>query len=132
MKPIKSTENHLDAREPRWFAVYTRFKSEKRVQKRLLEQGIQAYLPVQQLTRRFQRSTRRVELPLISCYVFTRITKFQYVQVLNTPGVLRFVRFSQNLVAIRIGKCNGSSALPETAGPWKPGQLAGRQAMKLK
>lgn len=100
MKPLGSNENHLDAHEPRWFAIYTQFKSEKRVQKRLLEQGIQAYLPVQQVTRRFQSTTRRVELPLISCYVFTRITKIQYIQVLNTPGVIRFVRFAQNLVSI--------------------------------
>lgn len=93
-------ENHLDNVEPRWFAVYTKFKREKMVQKRLQEQGIQAYLPIQRLTRRYDRKVKVVEMPLISCYVFTRITKKNYVPVLNTADVLNFVKFSQNLIAI--------------------------------
>jgi len=100
MSTITSGENHLDNVEPRWFAVYTKFKREKVVQKRLQEQGIQAYLPIQFLTRRYDRKVKVVEMPLISCYVFTRITKKHYVSVLNTADVLNFVKFSQNLIAI--------------------------------
>lgn len=100
MNTLKINENHLDSTEPRWFAVYTKYKREKLVQKRLQEQGIHAYLPIQRLTRRYERKVKTVEMPLISCYVFTRITKKQYVPVLNTPDVLQFVKFSQNLIAI--------------------------------
>ncbi|HRI60637.1 MAG TPA: transcription termination/antitermination NusG family protein, partial [Saprospiraceae bacterium] len=100
MNTLKVNENHLDQSEPRWFAVYTKYKREKLVQKRLQEQGINAYLPIQRLTRRYERKVKTVEMPLISCYVFTRITKKQYVPVLNTPDVLQFVKFSQNLIAI--------------------------------
>lgn len=100
MRTVTSSENHLDNVEPRWFAVYTKFKREKMVQKRLQEQGIQAYLPIQSLTRRYDRKVKVVEMPLISCYVFTRITKKHYVSVLNTADVLNFVKFSQNLIAI--------------------------------
>lgn len=42
----------------------------------------------------------RVELPLIRCCVFTRITKLPFVKVLNTPGIICFVRFAQNLVFV--------------------------------
>jgi len=100
MSTVTLNENHLDNVEPRWFAVYTKFKREKMVQKRLQEQGIQAYLPIQRLTRRYDRKVKVVEMPLISCYVFTRITKKNYVPVLNTADVLHFVKFSQNLIAI--------------------------------
>jgi transcription antitermination factor NusG len=100
MNAIRKNENHLDEVEPRWFAVYTKYKREKSVQKRLHEQGIQTYLPLQRLTRRYERKIRTVELPLISCYVFARITKKSYTRVLGTADVLHFVKFSQNLIAI--------------------------------
>lgn len=100
MNTLNVSENHLDASEPRWFAVYTKYKREKLVQKRLQEQGIHSYLPIQQLTRRYERKVKTVDLPLISCYIFTRITKKHYVPVLNTADVLHFVKFSQNLIAI--------------------------------
>jgi transcription antitermination factor NusG len=100
MNADRNKENHLHEVEPRWFAIYTKYKREKLVQKRLHEQGIQTYLPLQHLTRRYERKVRVVELPLISCYVFTRITKKSYAPVLNTADVLRFVKFSQNLIAI--------------------------------
>ena len=100
MNAVDFKENHLDDIVPRWFAVYTRYKREKVVLERLQEKGIQTYLPVQRLTRRYDRKVREVELPLINCYIFTRITRKNYVQVLDTPGVLHFVRFSNNLIAI--------------------------------
>ena len=100
MNTLKINENHLHESEPRWFAVYTKYKREKLVQKRLQEQGIHTCLPIQRLTRQYERKVKTVELPLISCYIFTRITKKEYVPILNTADVLHFVKFSQNLIAI--------------------------------
>jgi transcription antitermination factor NusG len=99
--PSAQTITHqLHEHEPRWFAVRTRSKSEKFVQRALAKKGIHAYLPLQQLLRRYTRSTRMVERPLINCYVFVRIVKDQYVPVLETENVAGFVRFSKNLLAI--------------------------------
>lgn len=92
--------NQLDDTEPRWFAIYTMAKREKLVARRLAERGIEAYVPLQHLTRYYTRKIRHVELPLISGYVFTRITQKQYVPVLETPDVVNFVRFNKNLIAI--------------------------------
>lgn len=92
--------NQLDEREPRWFAVYTRSKSEKFVQRMLQKKGIHAYLPLQKLMRRYTRSTRIVEKPLLNCYVFVQITKPQYVPVLETENVTGFVKFNKNMIAI--------------------------------
>ena len=93
-------ENHLDEQEARWFAVYTRYKREKQVLKRLQEKGIETYLPLQRLKRYYTRKVKQVELPLISCYIFTKITKSEYIPVLDTPDVVKFVRFSKNLISI--------------------------------
>lgn len=92
--------NHLHESEARWFAVHTRSKSEKFVQRMLARKGVHAWLPLQQLLRRYSRSTRMTEKPLINCYVFVRIVKDQYLTVLETENVAGFVRFGKNLVAI--------------------------------
>lgn len=93
-------ENHLDTNEARWFAVYTSYKREKIVHAMLNQKGIHSYLPLQKVTRRYTRKIKTLELPLISCYLFVKITKSEYVPVLETDHVLKFIRFSKNLIAI--------------------------------
>ena len=93
-------ENHLDPRESKWFAVYTRFKREKLVTRQLEEKGITVYLPLQHLTRHYTRKKKKVSLPLISCYLFTKITQPEYIRVLETNDVVKFVQFSRNLISI--------------------------------
>lgn len=90
----------LDEQEQRWFAVYTKFKREKIVLRQLTERGIEAYLPLQSYTRRYTRKIKQVELPLISCYIFTKINKQHYIPVLETPDVVNFVKPAKELIAI--------------------------------
>lgn len=97
--PLKA-ENHLHPTEARWFAIYTRYKREKTVAKALQQKGIHCYLPIQKLTRHYVRKIKHVNLPLINCYLFVKITKEDYIPVLETQDVVRFVNFSRNLVAI--------------------------------
>ncbi len=86
--------------ESRWFAVYTRYKREKLIYRRLREKGIETYLPLQEFTRHYKRKKRVVELPLISCYLFTKITKKEQVPVLETPDVVQFVKFANQMIPI--------------------------------
>lgn len=92
--------NHLHPTEPRWFAVRTRSKSEKLVRRMLEKKGVEAWLPLQRLLRRYTRSTRLTEKPLLNGYVFVRIVRDQYVAVLETEHVAGFVRFSKDLLAV--------------------------------
>ncbi len=93
-------ENHLDTKEAKWFAVYIKYKREKIVKRLLEEKGIEAYLPVQTFTRRYTRKVKVVELPLISCHIFVKITQKEYVRVLETENVVKFIQFSRNLLSI--------------------------------
>ena len=90
----------LDSHEARWFAIYTRFKCEKRVCEDLGRKGIHAYVPTQSVKRQYTRKVKTHHLPLISCYAFVKITKKEYIQVLETGNVLEFVRFDNRLIAI--------------------------------
>ena len=93
-------ENHLDAEVAKWFAVYTKYKREKVIRKDLERQGIEAYLPIQKITRIYASKRKTVELPLISCYIFVKITKQEYLRVLQTDSVVNFVRIAKNLISI--------------------------------
>lgn len=90
----------LAVTQQEWFAVYTRYKREKIVKKELERKGIQCYLPLQKFTRHYTRKIKKVELPLISCYVFVQIERTNYVPVLEVSDVVDFVKFSNKMVAI--------------------------------
>jgi hypothetical protein len=53
--------NALHDTEPRWFAVRTRARCEKFVQRSLAKKGIHAYVPLLRVLRRYTRSTRLTE-----------------------------------------------------------------------
>lgn len=90
----------IDETIPRWYAVHTRFKSEKVVIRLLRQKQIECYLPLQKRYRK--HGTKRIvtELPLISCYAFVNITRDDYVKVLETEYVVGFVRFAKDIFPI--------------------------------
>lgn len=92
--------NQLDTEVSKWFAVYTRFKREKLVKKMLDQKGIECYLPLRKEVRNWSKKKRTMELPLISCYIFVKIKKTEYVPVLETEHILNFVKFGKDLIAI--------------------------------
>ncbi|MEM6299092.1 MAG: UpxY family transcription antiterminator [Bacteroidota bacterium] len=92
--------NHLSKTEPKWFAIYTNFKREKVVLSALEEKGIEAYLPLQKTVRIYKSRKKKVELPLLTCYVFVRITEKEYISVLETSNVLNFVKIGCDLFSI--------------------------------
>jgi transcription antitermination factor NusG len=92
--------NALHDTEPRWFAVRTRARCEKFVQRSLAKKGIHAYVPLLRVLRRYTRSTRLTEKPIISGYVFVKITRTEYLPVLQTENAVGFVQFNKDLLAI--------------------------------
>lgn len=98
--PTKANENHLDPTDPRWFAVRTRFRDEKMAFKMLSTYGVQTYLPIQKVTRRYGKKVRHLDLPLINSFVFVRICSHEYKTVLQTEYVSGFLKLGQNMLAI--------------------------------
>ncbi len=83
-----------------WFAVYCKYRCEKKVLDQLLKKNIKAYLPLYTKIRLYGTRKRKVELPLISNYVFVNINHASYVQVLETNHILNFVTFSNKPIPI--------------------------------
>ena len=85
---------------PKWHAVYTRPRFEKQVCDRLLEQGIEAYLPLIKTMRQWSDRKKMVEIPLFSSYVFVHITRKHYDQVLQTFGAVKYIIFEGKAATI--------------------------------
>lgn len=83
-----------------WFALYTRSRSEKLVYSRLLEKGIEAFLPMRKTIRQWSDRKKSVLVPLFNSYVFVCISDKEHLSALQAEGVVRFVTFEGKSVAI--------------------------------
>ena len=81
---------------PRWYAVYTASRHEKRVAAQLKDSSIETYLPLYQAIHHWKNRTRvAVDLPLFPCYVFVRMPLSRKAAVLSTGGVFALVGSSR-------------------------------------
>ncbi len=88
---------------PRWYALYTRSRYEKRVHAMLKEAGVECYLPLVKTWRIWSDRKKQVDMPLLPSYLFVRtdVTDHQsYYDILNNFGVVRFITFEGKAVAI--------------------------------
>ena len=76
----------------RWYAFHTRARHEKRVNLRLLDRGIAAFLPLVPRQRQWHDRRKIVEWPVFPSYVFARTNRQVMYRVLDTPGVAGVVR----------------------------------------
>ncbi len=81
-----------DDSSPKWFAVYTSSRHEKRVAQHLEVREIEHYLPLYRTQRKWSDGSRvTLDLPLFPGYLFVCIQRSQRVQVMKVPGVLALV-----------------------------------------
>lgn len=87
--------------EKKWHAVYVSSRTEKKIGETLLNRGIEAYVPVIKTMRQWSDRKKMVELPLLSGYVFTKISLPERDLVIQTKGVVNFVRSEGKIALIR-------------------------------
>ena len=92
---INGSENNS-----KWYAAYTLPRSEKQAYERLLENRIEAYLPLRKTIRQWSDRKKVVEVPLLPSYIFVKIAPKFFPLVYNTYGVVRFITFEGKAVAI--------------------------------
>ena len=76
-----------------WNVLYTSARAEKRVFDRLTEMGIETYLPLHKVKRRWSDRIKLVEIPLFNSYVFVRCDEYKLRQLLLIYGVSRIVYY---------------------------------------
>lgn len=89
-----------------WYVIYTRPRSEKKVYADFISQGIESFLPLQKKLRQWNDRKRWVEVPLLTGYCFVRISKKEYLKVLQTRNVLSFIKFDNKAAVVPDNEIN--------------------------
>lgn len=105
----------------RWYALHTRARHEKMVEHRLLECGIETYLPTVQEMHVWSDRKKRVEAPLFSCYLFLRcaLTPQDRNQVYRIGSVLGLVGGGAAGMAIPDDQIESVRTLLSQTAPWR-------------
>ena len=82
-----------------WYALYTRSRHEKTVERELNKRRIETFLPLRKLKRHWSDRVKVIEEPLFQSYIFVRMPLQEKFTVLNTFGAVSFVHFGANLPA---------------------------------
>jgi transcription antitermination factor NusG len=74
-----------------WYAVYTLPRHEKTVAQQIASREIESYLPLYYVIHTHRGRRSKTEQPLFPGYLFTKIARFERLNVLTAPGVVRLV-----------------------------------------
>jgi transcription termination/antitermination protein NusG len=80
---------------PKWYALYTRSRFEKKMLSELTDRRIEVFLPMREVLSRWKDRKKKIWIPLFPGYIFVNQvdTPENRFRVLNIPGAVRFVGF---------------------------------------
>lgn len=81
--------------EVRWKVIYVASKQEKKVSAYLTKAGVTHYLPLYRSLRFWKDRKKWVDMPLFNGYLFVYPNELERDIVLQTPGVVKFIRHNQ-------------------------------------
>jgi transcription antitermination factor NusG len=86
---------------PRWYALYTKARHEKKVDLQLREKKIESYLPMRRTLKQWSDRKKWIEEPLFRSYVFVRGEAAERYRAVQCVGVVRLVTFKGQLAVVR-------------------------------
>ena len=86
---------------PNWLVLYTRSKWEKKVDQLLKDQNIKSYCPLVKTSKKWVDRRKTVEIPLFNSYLFVHANIRDLEQILQTTGVVTYVRFCGKPAVVR-------------------------------
>jgi transcriptional antiterminator NusG len=87
--------------ELKWYVMYTTSRAEKKVAERLVEAGVEVFLPMVEVLRQWSDRKKKVQKALFNGYVFVKTDRNNLWNCLQTPGAVKFVNFSGVPATIR-------------------------------
>lgn len=84
----------------RWYAVYVKSRYEKKTSKLLEDRHIETYLPLIGRLKQWSDRKKMVDEPLFKSYLFVHTDLKNYYDILNTPGIVKFVGFEGKPVPV--------------------------------
>ncbi len=83
-----------------WHIAYTRSRSEQQVAVLLQRSGISHFLPLTRELRQWSDRKKWVTRPLFPSYIFVKINRKEYADVLSIPGCVGYVKLANKAVTI--------------------------------
>jgi len=90
----------------KWLAVYTRPRWEKKVNRLLIEKGLESYCPLNKIRRKWSDRVKVVEEPLFKSYVFVKVNNEDRSSVRMTNGAINFVYWDGKPAVIKEKEIN--------------------------
>ena len=84
-----------------WNVIYTKSRSEKKVEERLKNIGIEAYCPVRTEVKFWSDRKKSILIPVLPSMVLVKIDKNKRNQVFNIPGVVRYMFWLNKHAVVR-------------------------------
>jgi transcription antitermination factor NusG len=104
-----------------WYALQTRPKNEKQVERILTHKGYECCLPMYRQKRRWSDRVIEVELPLFPMYIFCRFNPSAIGKAVSTPGVTRIVGFGGQSTEVEVEEIEALQLLGQSSllrEPW--------------
>lgn len=76
-----------------WYAIRTNSRAEKKVYQRIVESGVEAYLPLKTSIRIWSDRKKKVTTPLISSFVFVKLPEKNLIDLYNVQGVNSVLKY---------------------------------------
>ena len=91
----------IAVKTPKWYAVFTMARHEKKIAWNLGQRDIESFLPLYRTKHRWKnRRTVALELPLFPNYLFVRIDPHERLRVLSIPSVVSIVSVGREPVPV--------------------------------
>ena len=84
-----------------WNVIYTKSRSEKKVEERLKNIGIEAYCPVRTEVKFWSDRKKSILVPVLPSMVLVKIEKNNRNQVFDIPGVVRYMFWLKKHAVVR-------------------------------
>ena len=86
--------------DKKWYALYVKSRTEKKVAIELEAEGIDFYLPLEKKLRQWSDRKKWVEEPLFRSYIFVYVGIKDYYKALYVQGVMKYISFEGKAVAV--------------------------------
>jgi transcription antitermination factor NusG len=105
-----------------WFALQTKPKNERKVERLLKQKGYECLTPTYRLKRKWSDRTVEIDFPLFPGYVFCRFSPSVLGKAISTQGVIRVVGFGGKPAEVAIEEIKALQLLVQSdflREPWK-------------
>lgn len=90
-----------------WYALYVNVRHEKKIVQKLLEKGMEAYVPMIKKMKQWSDRKKTIEVPLISGYIFANLSANELDKPKFISGHVNYVKFGGKPAIIRAEEIAG-------------------------